>query len=87
MTQVLHVLAVPLPYVVHVSNRILGVDFVIWSLNNITPGPKTIKKKTNSTPNKYQTQHARAYKVTSFLSTDCELSTDPCSRFLYSIGP
>ena len=48
-------------------------------------GPKTIY--TNSTPNKYQTQRARAYEVTSFLSTDCELSTNPCSRFLYSLGP
>ena len=28
-----------------------------------------------------------AYEVTSFLSTDCELSTNPCSRFLYSIRP
>ena len=52
-----------------------------------TPGPKTIKKDTNSTPNKSQTQRARTYKVTSFLSTDCELSTNPCSRFLYSLGP
>ena len=50
------------------------------------PGPKTIKKNTNSTPNKFQTQRARAYEVTSFLSTDCELSTNPCSRFLYRIG-
>ena len=51
------------------------------------PGPKTIRKNTNSTPNKSQTQRARAYDVTSFLSTDCELSTNPCSRFLYSLGP
>ena len=50
-------------------------------------GPKTTKKNTNSTPNKSQTQCARAYKVTSFLSTDCELSTNPCSIFLYSLGP
>ena len=28
-----------------------------------SPWPKTIKKTTNSTPNKSQTQHARAYKV------------------------
>ena len=45
------------------------------------------KENTNSTPNKYQTQLARAYEVTSFLSTDCELNTNPCSRFLYSLGP
>ena len=51
------------------------------------PEPKTIKKNTNSTHNKYLTQRARAYEVTSLLSTDCELSTNPCSRFLYSLGP
>ena len=48
---------------------------------------KSIKKNTNSTQNKSQTRRARAYKVTSFLSTDCELSTETCSRFLYSLGP
>ena len=48
---------------------------------------KTIKKNTNSTPNKSQTKRAKAYKVTSFLNTDCELSTNPCSRFLHSLGP
>ena len=42
---------------------------------------KTIKKNTNSTPNKSQTHRAKHYEVTSFLSTDCELST------VYSIGP
>ena len=43
------------------------------------------KHKLNS--NKSQTQHAGAYKVMSCMSTDCELSTKPCSRFLYSLGP
>ena len=35
-----------------------------------------------------QSLHARAFEVMSFLSIDCELSTKPCSRFLYtgSIG-
>ena len=51
------------------------------------PGAKTIKKNTNSTQNKSQTHNARAYDVTSFLSTDCELSTETCSRFVYSLGP
>ena len=51
------------------------------------PGAKTIKKNTNSTQNKSQTHNARAYKVTSYLSTDCELSTETCSRFVYSFGP
>ena len=35
----------------------------------------------NSTPNKSQTQGARAYEVTSFVSTDCEFSINPCSKF------
>ena len=48
---------------------------------------KTIKKKKNSTQNKSETQRARAYKVTSFLSTDCELSTETCSKNVYSPGP
>ena len=52
----------------------------------LAPGPKTTKKNTNSTPNKSQTQCARAYGVTLFLSTDCQLSTETCSRFLYSLG-
>ena len=53
------------------------------------PGPKTIKKNTNSTPNKSQTHCARAYdyEVTSFLSRDCELSTETCSTKVYSLGP
>ena len=35
-----------------------------------------MKKKKNLTQNKSQTHCARAYEVTSFLSTDCELSTE-----------
>ena len=50
-------------------------------------GAKTIKKNTNSTQNKSQTHRAKQYEVTSFLSTDCELSTDTCSKNVYSIGP
>ena len=52
-----------------------------------TSGAKTIKKNTNSTQNKSQTHRAKQYKVTSFLSTDCELSTDTCSKNVYSLGP
>ena len=48
---------------------------------------KTIKKNTNSTQNKYQTHRAKQYEVTSFLSTDCELSTETCSKNVYSLGP
>ena len=50
-------------------------------------GAKTIKKNTNSTQNKYQTHRAKQYEVTSFLSTDCELSTETCSKNVYSLGP
>ena len=45
------------------------------SNKQLRPGPKTIKKRQNATQNKSQTQRARAYTVTSFLSTDCVLST------------
>ena len=48
---------------------------------------KTIKKNTNSTQNKFQTHCAKQYDVTSFLSTDCELSTETCSKNVYSLGP
>ena len=63
------------------------LDVVSLRLFLTYPGAKTIKKNTNSTQNKSQTHNARAYKVTSFLGTDCELSTETCSRFVYSLGP
>ena len=50
-------------------------------------GAKTIKKNTNSTRNKSETHRAKRYEVTSFLSTDCELSTETCSKNVYSLGP
>ena len=53
----------------------------------IQPWAKTIKKNTNSTQNKCETHHAKQYEVTSFLSTDCELSTETCSKNVYSLGP
>ena len=56
------------------------------SLRN-RPGAKTIKKNTNSTQNKFQTHRAKQYEVTSFLSTDGELSTETCSKNVYSLGP
>ena len=55
---------------------IFSVEFLCTS----NPWAKTIKKNRNSTQNKSQTQRARAYEVTSFLSTDCELSTETCSK-------
>ena len=51
------------------------------------PGAKTLTKKKNSTPNKYQTQRARAYEGTSFLSTDCELSTETCTKNVIVLAP
>ena len=45
------------------------------------------EKKKNSTQNKSQTQRARAHKDTSFLNTDCELSTETCSTNVYSFDP
>ena len=51
-----------------------------------TLGAKTIKKNTNSTQNKSQTHRAKQYEVMSFLSTDCELSTETCSKNVYSLG-
>ena len=36
-------------------------------------------------PRLSQTHRAKQYEVTSFLSTDCELST--CSKNVYSLGP
>ena len=36
---------------------------------------------------KSQTHRAKQYEVTSFLSTDCELSTEICSKNVYSLGP
>ena len=50
-------------------------------------GAKTIKKNTNSTQNKSRTYRAKQYELTSFLSTDCELSTETCSKHVYSLGP
>ena len=57
------------------------------SQNDPKPWAKTIKKNTNSTQNKSQTHRAKQYEVTSFLSTDCELSTETCSKKVYSLGP
>ena len=59
----------------------------VFTIKIFDPGAKTIKKNTNSTQNKSQTHSAEQYKVTSFLSTDCELSTNPCSKNGYSLGP
>ena len=59
----------------------------IWPAAQTSPGAKTIKKNTNSTQNESQTHRAKQYEVTSFLSTDCELSTETCSKNVYSLAP
>ena len=50
------------------------------------PWAKTIKKNTNSTQNKSQTHSAKQYEVTTFLSADCDLSTETCSKNVSSLG-
>ena len=50
-------------------------------------GPRLKRKTQNLTQNKRQTYRAKQYKVTSFLSTDCELSINPCSKNVYNLGP
>ena len=65
----------------------IGLFKVLYTSAPDTPGAKTIKKNTNSTQNKSETHHAKQYEVTSFLSTNCELSTETCSKNVYSLGP
>ena len=45
------------------------------------------KEKHKLDSKKSETHHAKQYEVTSFLSTDCELSTETCSKNVYSLGP
>ena len=52
----------------------------------LCPRSQDYKENKNSTQINYHAQRARAYKVTSFLSTDCELSTETCSKNVYSPG-
>ena len=77
---------------VNSTNNVIVADcssdfFLEPELCRLSPGAKTIKKNTNSTQNKSQTHLAKQYEVTSFLSTDCELSTETCSKNVYSLGP
>ena len=58
-----------------------------WTKNRKSPGPKTKEKNTNSTQNKSESQSTRAYKVTSFLSTDCELAPIHARDFIIVLGP
>ena len=49
-------------------------------------GAKIIKKNTKLDSKQTSTYRVKQYKVTSFLSTDCELSTNPCSKNVYNLG-
>ncbi len=53
-------------------NQVLGQDY---------------KEKHKLDSKKSQTHRAEQYEVTSFLSTDCELSTETCSKNVYNLGP
>ena len=70
-----------------ISTSFHDCDDNITDDNLCTLGAKTIKKNTNSTQNKSETHRAKQYEVTSFLSTDCELSIETCSKNVYSLGP
>ena len=73
--------------VLRVRNKGDDDDDSVVGPPSYTPGAKTIKKNTHSTQNKSQTHRAKQYEVTSFLSTVCELSTETCSKNVYSLGP
>ena len=75
-----------LQYMVNICEE-YGKEFHVTFNDKKTTGAKIIKKTQNSTQNKRQTYHAKQYKVTTFLSTDCELSTNPCSKNVYNLGP
>ena len=72
------------PYVTFIPATFIPVRFLMLQYR---PWAKAIKKNTNSTQNKSQTHRAKQYEVTSFLSTDCELTTETCSKNVYSLGP
>ena len=71
----------------NLSSDVFSRFCAAWSRFKGSPWAKTKKKNTNSTRNKSQTHRAKQYEVTSFLSTDCELSTETCSKNVYSLGP
>ena len=82
-----HMLRLYLPQRGNRDKRYSSVLFSVFGRSCLRPGAKTIKKNTNSTQNKSQTHRAKQYEVTPFLSTDCELSTETCSKNVYSLGP
>ena len=75
---------------VKATMNLRGYTFTMLDrIRNERTRAKTIKKNTNSTQNKSQTHRTKQYEVTgtSFLSTDCELSSEICSKNVYSLGP
>ena len=73
--------------VMDVDNSPINVNNVLIVTSFVSTGARTIKKNTNSTQNKPQTHRAKQHEVTSFLSIGCELSTETCSKNVYSLGP
>ena len=63
------------------------VEFVFWRGGCTQSMGQDYKEKHKLDSNKSQTHRAKQYEVTSFLSTDCELSTETCSKNVYSLGP
>ena len=79
-------------YEVNLATMDIGKDSLAkiqgdFPLNLVMPGAKAIKKNTNSTQNKFQTHRAKQYEVTSFLSTDCELSTRHARKTFIVLAP
>ena len=72
------VMTIPLGTMSYVFSEVANCS-LHWQLRLSVTRGKTIKKNTNSTQNKSQTHRAKQYEVTSFLSTDYELSTETCS--------
>ena len=64
-----------------------SVDAQLCKLATFLVPTKTIIKKQKTRVKTNLTQRARAYEVTSFLGTDCELSTETCSKNVYSPMP
>ena len=87
-----HQLEMCLLELISAENQCSQNRYVFFNLKRLftcihSPGAKTIKKNTNSTQNKSQTHRAKQYEVTSFLSTDYELSIETCSKNVSSLGP
>ena len=58
-----------------------------WCLHGQPRGQDYLQKHKLDSKQQSQTHRAKQYKVTSFLSTDCELSTETCSKNVYTYSP